>query len=127
MNRSAKRSAAAPYVQPTPHHRSTSESGAEGDRSRRKVASRAESSGIVEDAISSSATTPGANRRDLGQRSDIGAVGDAVEASLAKAIGEASAVGRFDVVAQLAKELEARRLAHAGSVVALSIERKRHS
>ncbi len=30
--------------------------------------------------------------------------------TLVKALGEAAAAGRFDVVAQLAKELEARRL-----------------
>jgi integrase len=34
-----------------------------------------------------------------------------IEAVLVKALGEAAAAGRFDVVAQLAKELEARRLA----------------
>jgi hypothetical protein len=40
---------------------------------------------------------------------------DAVEAALAKALGEAAAAGRFDVVGQLARELEARRLARATS------------
>jgi hypothetical protein len=45
-----------------------------------------------------------------------------VEAALAKALVEASAAGRFDVVALLAKELEARRLALAG-VVTLDDER----
>jgi len=49
---------------PTQRHRSTSESGAEEDRSRSKVASRSESSGIVEDAISTTATAPDANRRE---------------------------------------------------------------
>ena len=44
---------------------------------------------------------------------------DRVENALAKAIEQAAAAGRFDVVAQLAKELEARRLAHAGNVVQL--------
>jgi hypothetical protein len=44
---------------------------------------------------------------------------DPVEASLAKALDAAAAAGRFDVVAQLAKELEARRLATAGNVVQL--------
>jgi hypothetical protein len=47
------------------------------------------------------------------------AVVDAVEAALAKALEGATAAGRFDVVAQLAKELEARRLARVGNVVAL--------
>jgi hypothetical protein len=37
-----------------------------------------------------------------------------VEAALAKAIGEAAAAGRFDVVALLAGELQARRLARVG-------------
>jgi hypothetical protein len=34
---------------------------------------------------------------------------DDVESSLARAIGHAAAAGRFDVVAQLVRELEARR------------------
>jgi hypothetical protein len=42
-----------------------------------------------------------------------------VEDALAFALAEAAKVGRFDVVAQLAKELEARRLADASNVVAL--------
>jgi hypothetical protein len=42
-----------------------------------------------------------------------------VEAALARALGQAAAAGRFDVVAQLARELEARRLARAGNVVRL--------
>lgn len=41
---------------------------------------------------------------------DIGTVEDA----LARAIAEASVVGRWDIVAQLARELEARRLSAAG-------------
>jgi hypothetical protein len=45
---------------------------------------------------------------------------DRVEAALAKALEGATAAGRFDVVAQLARELEARRLARAGNVIALS-------
>jgi hypothetical protein len=39
--------------------------------------------------------------------------GDQVELALAKALDRASEAGRFDVVAQLAKELEARRLGRA--------------
>ena len=48
----------------------------------------------------------------LGQRKagDIGTVEDA----LARAIAQASVVGRWDIVAQLARELEARRLSAAG-------------
>jgi hypothetical protein len=38
---------------------------------------------------------------------------DTVDAAFAKALTDASAAGRFDVVVQLAKELEARRLARA--------------
>ena len=38
---------------------------------------------------------------------------DVVEEGLAKAIAKAAVAGRFDVVAQLARELEARRLARA--------------
>jgi hypothetical protein len=45
---------------------------------------------------------------------------DEVETTLAKALAQAAAAGRFDVVAQLAKELEARRLAGTGNVVALT-------
>jgi hypothetical protein len=40
--------------------------------------------------------------------------GDAVEAALAKALEGATAAGRFDVVALLAGELQARRLAREG-------------
>jgi len=38
---------------------------------------------------------------------------DAVEAALAGALVQAAGAGRFDVVAQLARELEARRLSRA--------------
>jgi len=47
---------------------------------------------------------------------------DAVEASLARALDGATAAGRWDVVSQLARELEARRLAAAGNVVVLDAE-----
>jgi hypothetical protein len=54
--------------------------------------------------------------------------GDAVEAALAEALARAAEAGQFDVVAQLARELEARWLARAGNVVPLSAERgKRRS
>jgi hypothetical protein len=46
--------------------------------------------------------------------------GDAVEAALAGALALAAEAGRFDVAAQLARELEARRLARAGNVVPFS-------
>ena len=41
---------------------------------------------------------------------------DPVETALAKALGDAAAAGRFDVVGQLARELEARRTAKAGAI-----------
>jgi hypothetical protein len=51
--------------------------------------------------------------------------GDAVEEALAFALTEAAKAQRFDVVAQLARELEARRLASAGNVVAIDAKRGR--
>lgn len=50
---------------------------------------------------------------------------DPVEAAIAEALRKATEVGRFDVVAQLARELEARRTAGAGNVVALPQGRRR--
>lgn len=50
---------------------------------------------------------------------------DPVEAALAKALDAAAVAGRFDVVGQLARELEARRLATAGNVVPLARGRAR--
>ena len=41
---------------------------------------------------------------------------DAIEAALASALAAAAAAGRFDVVAQLVREIEARRLARASHV-----------
>jgi hypothetical protein len=40
-----------------------------------------------------------------------------VEVALANALSQAAAAGRFDVVAQLAAELEARRLSRPGNVL----------
>jgi hypothetical protein len=48
---------------------------------------------------------------------------DDVEAALAGALAKAADVGRFDVVALLAGELQARRLARGG-VVALEAKRR---
>jgi hypothetical protein len=45
---------------------------------------------------------------------------DVVEAALAEALTAAARAGRFDVVAQIAKELEARRLAKEPNVVAFA-------
>lgn len=56
----------------------------------------------------------------------VAAVGPSVEPSdpLEAALLLAAKAGRFDVVAQLAKEIEARRLAVTGNVVALEALRK---
>jgi hypothetical protein len=54
-----------------------------------------------------------------------GPANDPVEAALARALDRASEAGRFDVVAQLARELEARRLARSGNVVRLDDEREK--
>jgi hypothetical protein len=48
-----------------------------------------------------------------------------IEGALARALDAAAAAGRFDVVAQLARELEARRLAHSPNVVRLDDGRER--
>jgi hypothetical protein len=58
------------------------------------------------------ATQDDAKRREV---SALSASGDVVECALARALDRASGAGRFDVVAQLASELEARRLARAGT------------
>jgi len=46
-------------------------------------------------------------------------------ASRARTLARASAAGRFDVVAQLARELEARRCARVGNVVLLEPSRRK--
>jgi hypothetical protein len=50
---------------------------------------------------------------------------DLVELELARALGKAADAARFDVVAQLAKELEARRLARLSNVVAFEVRGRR--
>jgi hypothetical protein len=50
-----------------------------------------------------------------------------VEASLVRALDRAADAGRFDVVAQLARELEARRLVHMGNVVAIGRKIRRRN
>ena len=50
--------------------------------------------------------------------------GDPVELELAKALGKAAGAGRFDVVAQRARELEARRLTRLTNVVMFDGRRK---
>ncbi|MBK6464211.1 MAG: hypothetical protein IPF92_24905 [Myxococcales bacterium] len=54
------------------------------------------------------------------QREDAATGGDG---ALERALLLAATAGRFDVVAMLAKELEARRLANAGNVVAIGAKR----
>jgi hypothetical protein len=53
-----------------------------------------------------------------GNPASPGTGADQAEAALARALDRASEAGRFDVVAQLARELEARRLAQLPNVVA---------
>ena len=52
---------------------------------------------------------------------------DAVEVALAEAIRGATSAGRWDVVAQLARELEARRMARALNVIAIDTARTRRA
>ena len=49
---------------------------------------------------------------------------DVVEEALANALAKAASAGRFDVVAQLAKEIEARRLTRVGNVITLNAARR---
>jgi hypothetical protein len=51
---------------------------------------------------------------------------DLVEEALARALDRASEAGRFDVVAQLARELEARRLVRPTNVVPLDPHTRRN-
>ena len=60
----------------------------------------------------------------LADPSERVASGDAVEAALANALAAAATAGRFDVVAQLARDLEARRQARAGNLVLLDEAQK---
>ncbi len=59
-----------------------------------------------------------------GNPASPGAGADPVEVALARALDRASEAGRFDVVTQLARELEARRLAHLTNVVACTDGRR---
>ena len=62
---------------------------------------------------------------------DTGGLNDSLNASpdvesvLARAIEAATPAGRFDVVAQLCRELEARRLARLGNVVSIDARRSK--
>jgi hypothetical protein len=53
----------------------------------------------------------------------FGSPGDVVERALAVGLVEAAIAGRFDVVAQLARELEARRVERLGRGVAMGSSR----
>jgi hypothetical protein len=66
------------------------------------------------------ATQDDAKRREVSALS--AAASDPLEAALALALVRAAETGRFDVVALLAREVEARRLARSGSVVALDVQ-----
>jgi hypothetical protein len=61
----------------------------------------------------------------LADPSERVASGDAGEAALANALAAAASAGRFDVVAQLARDLEARRQARAGNIVLLDQARQK--
>jgi purine nucleoside permease len=67
---------------------------------------------ILQDSASSvNGTSPDSERTfDLLPRGAAAGEVDLVDVALARALADASAAGRFDVVLQLAKELEARRL-----------------
>jgi hypothetical protein len=73
------------------------------------------------------ATQDDAKRREVSASHAMGPVPpiDAVEAALAKALADAATAGRFDVVAQLARELEERRLVRAHNVVPLDSARRK--
>ena len=59
-----------------------------------------------------------------GNQETLATLEDQVELELARALGKAAAAARFDVVAQLAKELEARRLARLTNVIKLDATRR---
>jgi hypothetical protein len=75
--------------------------------------------------LDSEHTATPAARDDLLPRSATASDSDPVEVALATALTEASAAGRFDVVAQLAKELEARRVGRPTNVVPLNRGRRK--
>src|SRR5262249_27181416 len=50
---------------------------------------------------------------------------DELESLLVRALADAASAGRFHIAAQLAREVEARRLARAGNVVTLEAAAKR--
>jgi hypothetical protein len=64
------------------------------------------------------------SRNVTGKGAECTGGGD-VEAALAAALARAADAGRFDVVAQLARELEVRRVTQADNVVAFDAARSR--
>jgi hypothetical protein len=70
-------------------------------------------------------TTKGDTKRR--EVSVLSAPGNPVERALSQALYRAAEAGRFDVVAQLARELEARRLARMANVVVLPAKMRRRS
>ncbi len=77
------------------------------------------------DGPRSEARKPAISRRVSEDVSEDAAAGVSGEAALARALVGASEAGRWDVVAQIARELEARRL--AGSNVVAIARPKRHA
>lgn len=75
--------------------------------------------------LDSESTPTSVRDETLHPKPESTSVVDAVEAALAVALVEATAAERWDVVAQLARELEARRFARAANVVMLDVERRR--
>ncbi len=75
-----------------------------------------DSASFVSDELRADAVSEGVLPRSA-------AASDLVEAALARALDRASEASRFDVVAQLAKELESRRLARTPNVVRLDDQR----
>ena len=61
----------------------------------------------------------------VGQSGGIGTSKDAVESALASALEGATAAGQWQVVGQLARELEARRVARSANVHSLDAARKK--
>ncbi len=62
---------------------------------------------------------------DVGQSRGNPTERNEVESALASALAQAASAGRFDVVAQLARELEARRLARMSNVIAMHARSRR--
>jgi ApbE superfamily uncharacterized protein (UPF0280 family) len=83
---------------------------------------------VSPDDSSRNVTADGADPADapLLARMATSDAGNEVEAALARALGQAADAGRFDVVALLAGELQARRLARGG-VTALDEKRRRRA